>query len=252
MTTSPEPASRRWLKRALQQTRWTLVYKVARGRESAAGAGEEFCRAYWYPLYSWLRSSGYGVEDSRDYVQTFLVRLLQEELLLQADPERGLLRNFLITLLRRHIAALRVKAGAARRGGGVTHLPLDWQSAEAAWQSEGAGVMPEDSFRHALAVQLVQEGIAALRERYAGRSGALLEELLPALEGPLPEETYASIGARHGMKPNAVAVAALRMRQRFELEVKAIASRLLGIQSGPGLDAELKEIFCAPVRHLSV
>jgi len=252
MKPSLRPASRPWLLRVLQKSRWSLVQKMRVGDVPAQRRhADEFCRAYWYPLYCFLRSRGHGAEDAQDHVQSFLVSLLEDGLLATADPARGRLRNFLITLLMRHVSKRLEHSAAQKRGGGALQVPLDWTAAEAAWQQDGRGALsPEESYRQALAVCLVQDGIAALRARYVQNgTAALLEEILPALEGPLPEQTYAAIGRRLGMKPNAVSVAVVRMRQRFEKEVKSAAAVLLGMAEGPLLDAELKDLFCAPVRH---
>lgn len=236
-----------WLGRTLRSTKWSLVRRL---RRSAPGDGgrpaEEFCRCYWYPLYAFLRHAGYSQADAQDHVQSFLVRLLKQNLLASAEPERGRLRNFLITLLTRHIAARKERGHAQKRGGGALHVPLEWEAAEASFLQQGltAG-SPEEAFRRALATRLVAEGIAALRKHYsdAGRL-QLCEELLPALEGTLPDSTYAEVADRLGMRPGAVRTAALRMRERFRLCVKQSASALLGIPDGPRLDEELRELFC--------
>ena len=44
----------------------------------------------------------------------------------------------------------------------MTHVPQDWADAELAWQQQGrSAASPEESYRQALAVRLVQDGIAA-------------------------------------------------------------------------------------------
>ena len=223
---------------------------MARDRSGGAGrlAADELCRAYWYPLYSFLRSSGYPEADAQDYVQTFLIRLLEEDWLDEADPSRGRLWNFLLKLLSRHIAARKVRDSAKKRGGGTVTVPIDWTSAEALYHEHGlGGVSPEDSFRRALAARLVADGIDLLRQRYASTGKeTLFDELLPALEGVLPDGTYGDVAARLGMKPNAVRAASVRLRDRFRLCVKERASQVLHMPDGAALDAELQRIFCAP------
>ena len=236
-----------WLSAAVRPTRWSLVRR-ARQRSSDSGqlAADELCRAYWYPLYTFLRSSGYPQADAEDYVQTFLVRLLDEDWLEEADPSRGRLWNFLLKLLTRHIAARRVRESARKRGGGAVSIPIDWSTAEALYLEHGlGGVSPEDSFRRALATRLVADGIEILRKRYAetGKE-ALFEELLPALEGTLEDGTYADVGERVGMKAAAVRAAAVRFRERFRLCVKERASKILNMPDGPRLDDELHRLFC--------
>lgn len=230
------------------RSRWSLVNSLREPGQGRKRQADEFCRHYWYPLYSWLRASGYGPEDAQDHVQSFLTTLIEDGLLATADPSRGRLRNFLITLLRRHVAARRLRSEAKRRGGGALHVPLDWSAAEAAWQADGRRAStPEESYRQALAVQLVNVGIAALREQYrTNGNAALFDELLPALEGPLPDESFADVAARLGIKTTALRVAALRMRQRCRSPCQGRRRHRPGHPSGPPLDAELRDIFCGP------
>jgi hypothetical protein len=51
-------------------TRWSLVL-AARGRPSpeAQAALADLCRVYWYPLYAFVRRSGYGHDDAMDLTQ---------------------------------------------------------------------------------------------------------------------------------------------------------------------------------------
>ena len=110
MDSAANPSSLNWWPRILGPTRWTLVAKMrAMTDRSRQRHADEFCRAYWYPLYSFLRSSGYSTEDAQDHVQSFLVSLIHDDLLANADPARGRLRNFLITLLTRHVSCVRAE-----------------------------------------------------------------------------------------------------------------------------------------------
>jgi DNA-directed RNA polymerase specialized sigma24 family protein len=244
-----------WLNRAIRSTRWTLVRLAGRALPGdQARAADEFCRHYWYPLYAFLRHSGYSQADSQDHVQSFLVHVLDSGVLARADPEKGRLRNFLITLLTRHVSARRDFREAKKRGGGAVHVPLDWESAETSFLDQGRNAgSPDEAFRRVLATRLVSDGIAALRRQYeqTGRM-ALFDELLPALEGSLPDATYAEVAERLGMRPGAVRSAAVRFRERFRLCVKSSAASLLGIPDGPRLDGELKELFCTNQRPASL
>jgi DNA-directed RNA polymerase specialized sigma24 family protein len=246
-TTLLPSASWQWLKRTLHTTRWSVVQRSAADKSGADA--EEFCRCYWFPLYSFLRQSGYSQADSEDHVQSFLTTLMAGDSLAKADPARGKMRNYLLTLLTRHVADRRERDYTQKRGGRVQHLPLEWDAAEAAWARQGKRTQsPEESYRTALATQLVAEGIAALRRRYleSGKSD-LLEALLPALEGPLSDHNYAEVAARLAMAPGALRAAAVRMRQRFRAAVQTVAAPLLGIPEGPALEAELKAIFAGPI-----
>src|SRR6516162_8007420 len=80
-------------------THWSIVLSAG-ATSGAAVALEELCRAYWPPLYSFLRRQGYPPHDAEDLVQGFLARLLAREDLAGVCPEKGRFRTFLLTSLR--------------------------------------------------------------------------------------------------------------------------------------------------------
>src|SRR5204863_9150032 len=63
-------------------THWSIVLKAGR-RESrqADEALEKLCRAYWYPIYIFLRRSGWTAHDAEDLTQAFLERVLGKDYL---------------------------------------------------------------------------------------------------------------------------------------------------------------------------
>lgn len=236
----------KWLKRGVDATRWSLIRRVQNtSAPRATEADEEFCRCYWFPLYCFLRRKGYAEPDAQDHVQAFFAELLTSPMLARAVPEKGRFKNYLLTLFERHVASRRKYERAFKRGGKTPHVPFDFVAAEEAYaESLGQSDDSEDAFRKALAMQLVTEGIEALEDWYAARGKqALLAELLPALEGPLPDTTYAEVGARHGMTSGAVAMAVRQIRERFKKNVIATASRLIGLPPGERLEAELAGLF---------
>ncbi len=56
-------------------TAWSLVLNAGASPASSP-ALEDLCRAYWPPLYSFLRRQGHSPRDAEDLVQGFLARLL--------------------------------------------------------------------------------------------------------------------------------------------------------------------------------
>jgi RNA polymerase sigma-70 factor (ECF subfamily) len=83
---------------------------------------EELCRAYWPPLYSFLRRQGQSPPDAEDLVQGFLTRLLAREDLAQVGPEKGRFRTFLLTSLRNFVIKQALRDKALKRGGGSPHF----------------------------------------------------------------------------------------------------------------------------------
>lgn len=235
-----------WLPRGFAVTRWSLIRRVRQSGDKRDAAVEEVCRLYWYPLYAFLRTRGYPRERSQDLVQSFMCRMLEKGWLAKADQERGKFRSFLLTLLVRHVAADEAMAGAMKRGGCRLMISFDWASAEAFFATQNVPVdpSPEEIFRRALAVRLIEEAMELLRARYeASGQSTLLEALLPTLEGPLPDETYGDVAERLGSTEGAIKVAVSRMRSRFRTALREAAAIALRRDPGPGLDDELRELF---------
>src|ERR1044071_63954 len=111
-------------------THWSAV--VTAGEESTQGreALSRLCQTYWYPLYSFVRRSGYRQEDAQDLTQEFFARLLSHDYLKAADPEKGKFRSFLLIVLKRFMANEWDKAQRQKRGGGKQIISLDEQDTE--------------------------------------------------------------------------------------------------------------------------
>src|SRR5258708_5402506 len=82
-------------------THWSVVLQVGEGDSSrAAEALEALCRAYWYPLYAYVRRQGHSPDDAEDLTQQFFARMLEQNYLKLADRSRGRFRTFLLTSLK--------------------------------------------------------------------------------------------------------------------------------------------------------
>ncbi len=101
-----------------QPTRWSLVLQARspHGDDSRITALNQLAEAYWKPLYWFARRNGFGQEDAADLIQDFFAKLLERDWLDRADPNRGRLRNFLLTLLKRHLNDHRKHDRAEKRG----------------------------------------------------------------------------------------------------------------------------------------
>src|SRR5215510_5269554 len=87
------------------QTHWSIVLSAG-DNSSAEGfaALETLCRAYWFPLYAYVRRCGETREDARDLTQAFFARLLEQDWLRAASQERGRFRWFLLASLKHFLA----------------------------------------------------------------------------------------------------------------------------------------------------
>src|SRR4030095_12223323 len=82
-------------------THWSVIW-TARDRASsgAARALEKLCRAYWPPVYTYIRRKGYRVEDAEDLTQEFFRQLIEKNHLDLLVHQDGKFRCFLLTLLK--------------------------------------------------------------------------------------------------------------------------------------------------------
>ena len=123
--------------RIFPNTRWSVVL-AARQRPSpeSAAALEAICRAYWYPLYAYVRRCGQSPHDAQDLTQGFFCRLLEKHWLDSADREKGKLRTFLIVALKNFMSKEWRRASAQRRGGGQAQVQFDTAFAESRYAAD--------------------------------------------------------------------------------------------------------------------
>jgi RNA polymerase sigma-70 factor (ECF subfamily) len=95
----PRPSSR------FSTTHWSLVLTARDVASPASGeAMERLCRAYWYPLYAYVRRQEHASHDAQDLTQEFFSRVLEKGYLHAAASEKGRFRTFLLVALQRFLA----------------------------------------------------------------------------------------------------------------------------------------------------
>src|SRR5258708_1681604 len=126
-------------------THWTVV--LAAGRSDSVPAREalsKLCQTYWYPLYAYIRRQGYSAHDGQDLTQEFFARLLEKNYLGDVDRAKGKFRSFLLAALKHFLANEWDKANALKRGGGLTFVPLQVESAETRYGLEPIDTLSAD------------------------------------------------------------------------------------------------------------
>ena len=105
-------------------THWSVVL-VACQQNSAAPteALERLCSTYWYPLFVYLRRSGYQTQDAQDLTQSFFVHLLDKDRLRTVSPLKGKFRSFLLVSLKNFLTNEFDKSQALKRGGNFPSSP---------------------------------------------------------------------------------------------------------------------------------
>lgn len=199
-------------------TRWTMVlhagHKSSPQSDRALG---ELCQTYWYPLYAYVRRKGKTKEDAEDLVQAFFEKFLERNYLEGLSAERGKFRSFLLASLKHFLANEWDKSQRQKRGGGVTHLSLDWQSADERFHLDPPDpASPDKTFDREWALALLERVINRLRHECTADGKANLFEqtkgYLMVGESAIP---YAEAATHLDIDEGAVRVAVHRLRKRY-------------------------------------
>ena len=68
-----------------------------KGDSSEADAAlEKLCRAYWRPLFAYVRRDGHDKTEAQDLTQEFFARLLTRDHLQHLHHQQGKFRSFLL------------------------------------------------------------------------------------------------------------------------------------------------------------
>jgi RNA polymerase sigma-70 factor (ECF subfamily) len=245
MSTDPgEPAVAPGANSGFAQTRWSVVLLAARTDTVRAEAAlGQLCRAYWYPLYAFVRRSGHSAEDAQDLTQEFFSRLLEKNWLAEADPARGRFRSFLLTALKHFLANEWDRSQRLKRGGGQQFVALDAATAEERYALEPRDpATPETLYDRRWALTLLTRAQDRLRaENKAGGEGERYELLEPTLVGERTSLPYAELAVKFGVEETTVKSWVLRMRRRFRLLLREEAGETTG--NAEDVDAELAHLF---------
>jgi len=230
-------------------TRWSVVLAATRRRSAeSAAALETICRAYWYPLYAYVRRCGESPPDAQDLTQEFFCRLLEKHWLDSADPEKGRLRTFLIVALKHFMSKEWRRAAAQRRGGGQPQIQLDTALAESRYAVDLSSLPADEAFDQQWALTLLQLTVDRLRAEFAaaGKAGdfEVLKGCLMAEHGAID---YTTLAKQLGSNEGAARVAAHRLRKRFREIFREEISQT--VADGDDVDGELRHLAAALARN---
>ena len=208
-----DPGRQEWF----TTTHWSVVV-AAKGGASASldEALEKLCRAYWPPLYAYIRREGHDATEAEDLTQEFFARFLEKNFLDHLHHQQGKFRSFLLTFLKHFLCEQRRKAGSQKRGGGQVIVSLDAMAGQDGYLLEPVDELtPDQVFERRWAQTVLQTALNRLREEYAARGQAKLFELLQDYQPREPGgQSYEQLGEVLGLTEAAVKSAVQRMRQR--------------------------------------
>lgn len=228
-------------------TEWDQLDAAARDRTSRNTAFQEICRAYWYPLYAFIRSRGYTPDRAEDLTQAYFARLMEGHLLQRADRERGRFRALLRRDCTFFLADMSDHERAAKRGGGRAPLSLDAAAAEQRYHLDPVHHhRPEQVFDRAWALDLLSRAMSKLEraEREAGR-GESFAVLRHVVAGPSANNSYHALAKTLGTTEAAIEGAVRRLRGRYRRALRATIAETLLNPSDSEIDEEIRALFDA-------
>lgn len=227
-------------------TRWSVVLHASQKESHQADeALESLCRGYWYPIFVFLRRSGWTAHDAEDLTQAFFERVLSKDYLRGVDRSKGRFRSFLLAMLRHFLANHRRDARAQKRGGNFEFVNLEDESVNEGELSSAAGdLTPEQSFQRQWALTLLDQVVAHLREEFhdAGK-GELFDALKVFLTGDRAAVSYAALAAQLNSTEAALKMSVSRMRRRYGELLRAEISRT--VAAPDEVEDELRALFAA-------
>jgi RNA polymerase sigma-70 factor (ECF subfamily) len=226
-------------------TRWSLV--LAAGGGQSREALESLCSTYWYPLYAFARRRGTTHDQAADLVQGFFASMLERRDLATLAPARGRFRSFLLAALSHYMANERNRERAVKRGGGMTHVAIDWSDADTRYALEAVHeATPERAFERSWALAVLARTFAALESEHLDPEGKrLFTALAPELQGA-GEASYSDIATRLDTTEGAIKTAAHRLRRRWR---ELLRAEVAGTLTYPAdVDDEIRGLFAALAR----
>jgi RNA polymerase sigma-70 factor (ECF subfamily) len=222
-------------RRGFVPTLWTVVLKA---REQSKEALEELVKAYWKPIYVYVRRWGASEDEAKDLTQGFFMELLERNFLKGVSPDKGRFRTFLLTVLKRYLINQAERARAQKRGGGKSPLSLDFAGAENEYSIlPASSETPERSFNRQWALQTMARALEALSREL---EPPVFEALKPHLAGgPAYAETARKLGVSVTQLNNLIHRTRKRYRELLREEVAAAVSDPLLVEE------ELKNLFDA-------
>lgn len=202
---------------AFPSTHWSLVREIQTGEPEAALALTKICERYWYPIYAFLRRSGYGRSDAEDLTQTFFQRLIERDTFNTFEPGGTKLRSFLLGCLKHTLSDCGRHDNAQKRGGLVPHVSFDGMEADERYLHEPRDKRdPEWLFTQNWAHQLLATVREQLRASFTqSRRLEVFDALLPYITLDDDQPSYREIAEKIGGSEANARILVFRLREKF-------------------------------------
>ena len=230
-------------------TRLSVVERTRSGDEETRRiALATIIEAYWKPAYKYLRVKwSLGPDEAADLTQEFFTSTLEKDVVGKYDPARARFRTYLRLCLDGFASNARKAERRLKRGGGVTIVPLDFETAEGeiATHEPAVGADVDELFYCEWVRALLEHSVADLKRQAEAAGRPEMFEVFSRYD--LADDgdarpTYAAIASALNLTPATVTNHLASMRRQFrtivldrlrdltssEEEWETEAARLLG------------------------
>lgn len=196
-------------------TSWSLIRQSQEvANPDALRALDQLARAYWRPLYAFVRSTGQGHQEAEDAVQRLFGQLLSRDSLRAVLPGETRFRSFMIACLKHSMASEHRARTRQKRGGGVEVESLAPE--DLAVLEIKTALPPEETLDREWAREIFERAFAQLEADAAERGRrAVFEQARPVLRGEQPEGGYAGLAVTLGITEGGARKAVFDLRARL-------------------------------------
>jgi RNA polymerase sigma-70 factor (ECF subfamily) len=232
--------------RCFPATAWTTIQKAnVAGDADADAAMDRFVRAYWKPIYHFIRAKGVPADRAEDLTQEFLLRLMERDWLDRADRERGRFRNFVLRVLVRFLSDQSPRRAPRQRQFEQRLVAIsDLLREEDCHFEPATGETPEEIFDRRWAAAVVQSVLDLLRMSYEAENKPHCYHVFAATfleRDPNRRVSQESLGESLGLSRDQVRYAQqqaeLRFLQLLRIEVRG------QVDSKGDVETEIREIL---------
>lgn len=230
---------------AFVETRWSLVRRAAADTAEGRKALNTLCQQYAEPLQSFLRRRGFSPDQSDDFLQSFFVRILEQDALSVADPLRGRFRTFLLATLKNSVANDIRDASTLKRGGRVRVESLDdTLDVNLHEKLSDKNLTPDQYYDRQWALHLLERSLSALEKNYHLQDKSeMFQVLQPALAWDSEGLDHAAVSEHLKVERSHLRVIVHRFRKDFR---GVVQQEVLETVSNPGdVQDEIKHLFSA-------
>jgi DNA-directed RNA polymerase specialized sigma24 family protein len=204
------------------QTRLSVVERTrSNDAEMRRIAFATIIEAYWKPAYKYLRVKWALTPDqAADLTQEFFTTTLEKEVVEKYDPARARFRTYLRLCLDGFASNAKKAEQRLKRGGGVTTVPLDFESAEGEIRQHEPSVSADvdDLFYREWVRALFERSVADLKRYAAGAGRAVMFEVFERydlIDDVDARPTYTEIARALNLTPATVTNHLAAMRRQF-------------------------------------